>query len=70
MTENEIRDFCDQKMKARNLTYLRMSSELFINRHTLRAWVKGTANFPLEGLVRLLDWMGYELTIRRKGGVE
>lgn len=70
MTENEVRDFCADKMKAQRLTYLRMSDELFINRHTLSSWIHGSANFPLDGLIRLLDWMGYEIVIRRKGGVE
>ena len=70
MTESEVREFCGQTMKSRKLSYLRMARELYISRHTLSHWIQGTSDFPLDGLIRLLDWMGYELTIRRKGGVE
>lgn len=70
MTESEIREFCFGKMKARNLTYLRLSRELYFNRHTISNWLNGLSDFPLAGLIKILDWLGYELTIRRKGGVE
>lgn len=70
MTESEVREFCREKMKDRHISQSRMATELYIGRHTLSYWINGKSNFPLDGLIRLLDWMGYEIVIRRKGGVE
>lgn len=70
MTEDEIREFCRTKMKQRNMTYLSTALELYVNRHTLSGWLTGRSTFPVGGAAALLDRLGYELVIRKKGGAE
>ena len=70
MTEDEIREFCRAEMKQKNMTYRHTATGLYVNRHTLSGWLTGRSTFPVGGAVALLDKFGYELTIRKKGGVE
>lgn len=70
MTGNEIRQFVKDRMKEQRRTLLHTAPEMFVSRHTLAWWLSGRSDFPVDGLAILLDLLGYEIEIRRKGGGE
>ena len=66
MTGNEIRKWLIEEMREQGRSVKETAPKIYVYRHTLADWLHGKSNLPVDGLIRLLDLLGYELEIRRR----
>jgi transcriptional regulator with XRE-family HTH domain len=61
-----IADEIKAVMEAKDLTVYRVWKDTGIDQGALSRFFSGERSFVADTLIRLLDYLGYDLTIRRK----